>query len=881
MADYKQTSLWKTAFGDNPDGFSSQRAELVGAYDKFRDRVALLLVQIQKELPDLTLHDITHVDALWRVASEIAGPDFSLNPTEALVLGGAFLLHDAAHCRAAYPGGLAQIRNTVEWRDAAAQRDLDPDQLEERTADFQWVLFDTLRVLHPRQARNLPFALWNDGSGNDLRLFPHDELREAYGHVIGEIAESHWFNPHELEAFAKRPVTAPVCLAPANWTVNLLKVAVLLRVADAAHIDAKRAPRMLLAINRPKGISQDHWRFQARLHQPSCDVNRGELLFTGSPFPSTEQGAWWLAYDAASLADKELSAADHLLRDHNQPRLAAREVAGIRSTESFARHVPTEGWYPVDASLRVSDIQSVVKRFGGANLYGDEPHLALRELLQNARDAVIASRSLGALEEKEGSITVHLEERNGEDWLHVTDTGIGMSRYVLVHVLLDFGRSLWKDAALRREWPGLAATGFEAVGRFGIGFFSVFMLGKHVKVTTCRQTASKNEGDTQWVLEFAQGVDSRPSLREPLPEEALKRHGTCVSVRLLDKEKLFRVRKTSLDIFSGLSSTKEAPLTLAQVVGALAPALEVDVFTQELNETKSRTVAAGDWREMEPLSLLNRISPGKVALYSGWFSNDLDIATSNLSPMISVHGEMQGRCAIVEYSDSLFGLQAGIVTVGGLHGGTIAGIAGIMAGKQADLLNRSVAIPIVEQDALCTWSENQAKLLRAAKQLTWKKSARLLALGAASDELLVIAHGAEDWTANRLTNELKGLDEIWLLEDREYQYQSDCDEVIQSEFERDLDLDPRVFVIKSGVSSNEFIHSTQWPSPLLIDRLTQPSAVFEKIVNTVWPDGDLTKAEAQVIGHVSGVPIRRDVEIICKTKRPTDKPDDSLNPGSN
>ena len=865
--DYEQTSLWQAAFSKKSDNLDSQREKLSRAYEDFRERVALLLTQIQRELPALTLHDITHIDALWRVASEIAGPDFPLNPAEAFVLGGAFLLHDAAHCRAAFPGGIAELRQTIEWRDAAAQRKLSEAQLMEGGLDFQTVLFDTLRVLHPKQARKMPFARWGDGTGNLLHLFPHDELREAYGHIIGEIAESHWYNPHELEVFATRILAAPVYIAPATWTVNSLKIAVLLRVADAAHIDAMRAPRLLLAMNRPSGISQEHWRFQARLHQPNCDKARAELAFSGSPFPSTEQDAWWLAYDAACLVDKELSAANHLLRDHSLQQLAAREVAGLRSPESFARNVPTEGWHPVDASLRISDIQSVVERFGGAKLYGDKPHLALRELLQNARDAVMSCRAMGGLEENEGAITVQLEERNGEDWLHVTDTGIGMSRYVLVNVLLDFGRSLWRDAALRSEWPGLAATGFEAVGRFGIGFFSVFMLGKHVKITTRRQSASNGNENTQWVLEFLGGVDSRPCLREPLPDEALMRHGTCVSVKLLDKAKLLQIRKTSLDIFSGLSNTKEASLTLAQVVGAVAPALEVDVFTQEESHKKVKTISAGDWREMEPLSLIDRIAPGRVALFPQWVSNDLSVATSNLSAMNNADGEMVGRCAIVENNDSLFGLQAGIVTVGGLHGGVIAGIAGIMIGNQADLLNRSVAIPKVEQDALAIWSDNQANLLRVAKQLTWKRSAKLLALGAASDELLVITHGTEDWTGNRLANELSNFDEIWLLEDRELQYESDCDEVMKADFEKNLNLDPKVFVIKSGASLNEFIHSTHWPSPFFKDCLTQPSAVFEKIVNSVWPDGELTKAEEQVIGHVSGTPIRRDVGIICRTKR--------------
>ena len=90
---------------------------------------------------------------------------------------------------------------------------------------------------------------------------------------------------------------------------------------------------------------------------------------------------------------------------------------------------------------------------------------------------------------------------------------------------------------------------------------------------------------------------------------------------------------------------------------------------------------------------------------------------------------------------------------------------------------------------------------------------------------------------------------------------------MKADFEKNLHLDPKVFVIKSGSSLNEFIHSTHWPSPLFKDRPTQPSAVFQNIANSEWPNGDLTEAEEQVIGHVSGVPIRRDVKIIYRTKR--------------
>ena len=106
MADYQLSPLWQQAFLHQDDGLDVQRDILMTAYTEFRKRVSLLVAQIHKDMPSLTVHDITHIDALWWTASEIAGPDYPLNPAEAFVLGGAFLLHDAAHCMAAYPGGI-------------------------------------------------------------------------------------------------------------------------------------------------------------------------------------------------------------------------------------------------------------------------------------------------------------------------------------------------------------------------------------------------------------------------------------------------------------------------------------------------------------------------------------------------------------------------------------------------------------------------------------------------------------------------------------------------------------------------------------------------------------------------------------------------------
>lgn len=866
--DFEQSSLWKTAFSHQQDGLDPQRDIVAQAYRDFRGRVELLLQQIRGELPALTVHDITHVDALWRIASTIAGPSYSLNPAEALALGGAFLLHDAAHCRAAYSGGLSELRATTEWRDSIARRGLVESALVDDSTDFKNVLFDTLRVLHPRQARKLPFAKWPSGDGEHLHLFPHDELRSAYGQLIGEIAESHWAHPHELENWKNKVVGSPALLAPAAWTVNQLKIAVLLRVADAAHIDAKRAPRFLMVMTQPSGVSLQHWQFQAQMHQPFANVDRKELVFTGGAFPHSEQNAWWLAYDAACLADKELQAAEHLLRDARLEPLAVREVAGVRSPTSFAAHVKVADWTPIDTSLRIGNTAGLIERFGGKQLYGDKPELALRELLQNARDAVIACRALGALGETEGRIDVELESQDGVDWLHVTDTGIGMSAYVLTEVLLDFGRSLWRDGALQGEWPGLTAAKLDAVGRFGIGFFSVFMLGKSVKVTTRRYEQASGDDSSHWVLDFPDGLQSRSTLRTPSTDERLPRHGTRVSVRLDDRARLMSAERTWFDLVNGIGS-KSVPLSLDALVASLAPAMDIDLWTKECGRDRIKAVSAGDWKTLGSKQLLLRIAPateGDDQL--GFRANYLDFQARYVKPIRDNNKQLIGRIAAGTHSHSHFGYGYGVVVVGGLFACSINRFDGVFLGTQSDRLDRSVATPLASAEHLRVWAEEQAHMLAAENVLTTEHSSVLIRLGAENQNLVLATHGLNSMNVGELRKLIATQDELWLVDRHKTSYDSQNDNVLRIDFEKSLQWDSRVIWLANGLSSNEFIHDLNgWPhADEQTENLPNEANLFTNLLNEVWGDGDTEKVEKAIVGTVGGEAIARPVTILRRKK---------------
>lgn len=268
-ASYRDSRLWKTAMKDSGDGLDKQRATLREAYEKFHDNASMLAELIRADLPDLTDHGADHFNGLWHLASKIAGEGYELNPAEVFVFGGAILLHDAGNCLAAYPGGLEAIRKGDAWRDVVAQWGLKDEALMKGLPDYPLVLLEVLRQLHPQQAKNLAKASWiHPGFGSAKYLLENEELRNYYGPLMGEIAASHGEATHEIEQFANRKITTHACLLPADWPVDALNLAALLRVADAAHLDATRAPGFLYALTQPVCLDPAGGRFRSSLAFP-------------------------------------------------------------------------------------------------------------------------------------------------------------------------------------------------------------------------------------------------------------------------------------------------------------------------------------------------------------------------------------------------------------------------------------------------------------------------------------------------------------------------------------------------------------------------------------------------------------------------------------
>src|SRR4051794_5254629 len=98
MLDFEAGGIWRRSLAPQPgeDPHAVPRAKLRAALLRFREKAALLASEIGRDLPDRTVHDITHLDALWGIADLIIGDGYPMTPPEAFVLGGAFLVHDLA-----------------------------------------------------------------------------------------------------------------------------------------------------------------------------------------------------------------------------------------------------------------------------------------------------------------------------------------------------------------------------------------------------------------------------------------------------------------------------------------------------------------------------------------------------------------------------------------------------------------------------------------------------------------------------------------------------------------------------------------------------------------------------------------------------------------
>ena len=729
-------------------------------------------------------------------------------------------------------------------------KDLGDDNVDESSLEKQ-ATEEALRKLHAQHAENLPTQAWPiDNSQSKYYLIEDTEIRNFYGPKIGQIAHSHWWLVAQVEDELSNNL-GPLGGRTSN-SIDLIKIACLLRIADVIHLDGRRAPFFLRQLVNPQGVSSQHWEFQGRMAVPVID--NGALKYSASPVFTLKQAeAWWLAFDAINLIDKELRGVDQLLQKRATGQLNANRVQGTASPAELSRYIETDGWEPVDCTVRVTDVPKIISTLGGEKLYGDNPSIAIRELIQNAADAVRVRRSMEDRDTVWGKIIINLHKRDSEDWLIIEDTGIGMSPGVLIGPLIDFGNSFWRSPFAADEFPGLHAAGVTVTGRYGVGFFSIFMLGTRVRVTSRRYDMAS---DSTRTLEFQNGLGSRPVLYNSPPDIVPKDGGTRVEV-CLDQDPRADGGFLYLSRFKNRQKLK-------YLVSSIATNLNVKLEIIEDDE-ETGIVEIEDWLNLDEDRFLARLSFFAFSALTG--VEKTSGKESRLRTLIGTDGTNYGRAMIETSPHSSWSRRSrgqGCISVGGLRATNLSFIRGVLIGRETTV-SRNEAVILAPPDVLTKWASEQATLINEASLSDEEKvrGAEVVLLFGGEIGDLPFAKWKGEWISTKEMKEaLVDLKEITVLLDDEICYDEDLDEVHPKEFASSFEESDEIIFVPTNFSELEILY---YLDQIVANSSNQNyslnlSGLFKKILKDVWEHYEEYDNQ-EIVGYVHDTNISRDVTV--------------------
>lgn len=295
-----------------------------------------------------------------------------------------------------------------------------------------------------------------------------------------------------------------------------------LRIADYLQLDDVRAPTLLLRLRSPQSpLSIDEWRKHAAVRSASFTHSDPESIY----FPVRQDHSYHTHLLLHQLFDglqRELDLTASTLRQvyRNHPDLHALRLkySRIRSNlyeANFGKrlpYVPTQINPTVDSKLLSLLVDP---------LYEKRPECGIRELIQNAIDAVLereqheaAKGTANSHSDLQSDIVVRVEEIDDRWILSIADKGIGMTLSVIRDCFLRAGVS-FRDT---KEWKSAFTdmSGAEVVrrsGKFGVGAFAAFLLGDTVHVETRHVADSEGYSFTFSLASVEVEVQRKPNLR--------------------------------------------------------------------------------------------------------------------------------------------------------------------------------------------------------------------------------------------------------------------------------------------------------------------------------------------------------------------------------
>ena len=344
---------------------------------------------------------------------------------------------------------------------------------------------------------------------------------------LTSLCKSHHFGMQELMS----PTFDLRIVGSGNKLVNLRYLAAVLRVADVLEFDPERTPDVIFAHRAIPLSSKIFWYKDHSIVLGVSKVSSSVLITARTSDAWTHRAV----LETANDVDAEFQICANI-RDHGGfsrgVRLDTAEYYKWPWPPRSARDIsPMPGTFEyIDGAFR-PDNRRILGLLAGTQLY-ETPLAALRELLQNAFDAVkeqIAVELLRApnahdSEVQEARAKLHRvslsletwtdeKTRNNETRLVCTDTGVGMTRRIIERHLLVGGSRPRPELLQLQRLCREEGFNLNRSGEFGIGVLSYFMLAdKMILETRSSPEAYADHEPHGWRFE-TEGLDAFGELK--------------------------------------------------------------------------------------------------------------------------------------------------------------------------------------------------------------------------------------------------------------------------------------------------------------------------------------------------------------------------------
>lgn len=482
--------------------------------------------------PEYTDHGFTHLNEVLLTADSIITDESwaHLTPQDSAAMIISVLLHDCAMhisedgfyslIRDSYPPIQTRYVETEAkwstiWADFVAEakrfhakkiielfgddspiRDI-PDNKIDLNGRDKLLIGEFIRRHHARLAHEIAFNGVPGNNGKVLKLANEPEAN--FLDLCGFIARSHNMSLRgavdRLES-TKRQI---------HLNTHAPFIMLVLRISDYIQIHSERAPKKLLSI---KGlvspISTGEW----KKHNAVIEINQAHtdpeaLYIDAEPEDALVFNSLTSLFSGIQCElDMSWSVLGEVYGRYEPLCELGITIRRIRSSlddiNTFIVNKKPK-YIPRVLKFRTADAEMMELLI--APLYGDNPEVGIRELMQNSIDACVELKDLAIKQQVKldtnvsEDVVISLHDRGdagGE--LVISDRGIGMTLDVVENFFLNIGASFRNSDRWKKDHETQGRSNVYRTGRFGIGLLAAYLLGDELKVETRHINAPPSSG---------------------------------------------------------------------------------------------------------------------------------------------------------------------------------------------------------------------------------------------------------------------------------------------------------------------------------------------------------------------------------------------------